>query len=185
MQIDESNGQPQKAAVSKREIRDPGSNVTFETIPFAPKQPPRKRSIVFGIITTGPGPKYQWIDRPAKSTRKSPNSLKLRFPSPIDISLRFVPRNAQSPISTTPDGMKSDTSDEHRENTPSSILESFEADSNVTVASVSHRWKQSGPRISTDEGIQIDESDEQSTKALDPNCEDSEPDSNVTLETPL
>jgi hypothetical protein len=53
-----------------------------------------------------------------------------------------------------------DESDEQQQNAFSSIDDSFEPDSNVTVERDSHSEKDSFPSFSTEEGIQIDESDE-------------------------
>jgi hypothetical protein len=56
-------------------------------------------------------------------------------------------------------------SDEHLENADSSIHESSESDSNVTVERDLHPPKQYSQIVSTEEGIQIVESDEQSLNA--------------------
>jgi hypothetical protein len=57
--------------------------------------------------------------------------------------------------------MQIDESDEQDKKADSSIDESFEPDSNVTVERDSHPEKQLLPSFSTEEGMQIDESDEQ------------------------
>jgi hypothetical protein len=78
--------------------------------------------------------------------------------------------------------MQIDESDEQYRNADSSMDESLEPDSNVTVERESHSEKQVLPRLSTDEGMQIDESDEQFQNE-DSSMDDSlEPDSNVTVE---
>jgi hypothetical protein len=57
--------------------------------------------------------------------------------------------------------MQIDESDEKDENADSSIRESLQPDSNVTLASAVHSLKQNSQSSSTDDGMQIDESDEQ------------------------
>jgi hypothetical protein len=57
--------------------------------------------------------------------------------------------------------MQIDESDEQDQKADSSIDESREPDSNVTLERDLHPWKQYLPSFSTEEGMQIDESDEQ------------------------
>jgi hypothetical protein len=61
--------------------------------------------------------------------------------------------------------MQIDESDEHSGNAYSSIDESLEPDSNVTVERDPQSLKHCLPRFSTEEGMQIDESDEHSENA--------------------
>jgi hypothetical protein len=63
--------------------------------------------------------------------------------------------------------MQIDERDEQSKNTSSSINESREPDSNVTVERDSQPAKAISPRVSTAEGMQIDKSDEQSEKVPD------------------
>jgi hypothetical protein len=79
--------------------------------------------------------------------------------------------------------MQIDESDEQYENEDSSIDESLEPDSNVTVERDSHREKHCLPSFSTDEGMQIDESDEQYENADSSIEQRRESDSKITFET--
>jgi hypothetical protein len=78
--------------------------------------------------------------------------------------------------------MQIDESDEHLQNADSSICESREPDSNVTVERDSHPEKHSLSSFSTEEGMQIDESDEQTENADSSIDESLEPDSKSTFE---
>jgi hypothetical protein len=61
--------------------------------------------------------------------------------------------------------MEIDFRDEQNENAESLIPASCESDSNITVESELHAWKQDLQRISTDGGIETDTSDEQHENA--------------------
>jgi hypothetical protein len=81
--------------------------------------------------------------------------------------------------------MQIDESEEQYANAYSSMDESLERDSNVTVERDLHPEKQYLPSVSTDEGMQIDESEEQYANAYSSMDESLEPDSNVTVERDL
>jgi hypothetical protein len=78
--------------------------------------------------------------------------------------------------------MQIDKSDEQPENAESSIDESLEADSNVTIERDKHSEKQYREIRSTRDGTQIDESDEQLQNAESPTQESIKPYSNVAGE---
>lgn len=63
------------------------------------------------------------------------------------------------------------------------MLDMFEGDSNVTVASEPHRLKQDVPISTTEEGMHIDESDRQSTNAQASMHASLDPGSNVIVES--
>jgi hypothetical protein len=76
--------------------------------------------------------------------------------------------------------MQIDEIKEQCANVESSIDETFDPGSNMTVESEVHSLKHFSPSLSTDAGIQIDESDEQCENAEAPMRESAQPDSNVT-----
>jgi hypothetical protein len=78
--------------------------------------------------------------------------------------------------------MEIDESEEQSQNAPSSIRESLEPASNVTLERVPHREKQYMPIISTDDGMQIDESEKHPRNASLSIQESLEPASNSTRE---
>jgi hypothetical protein len=121
----------------------------------------------------------------SKSKRKSPITLKCRFPSETQISRRFPSLKTHAPNSCRPGGIQIDESDEQSENVDFPIEESREPDSNVTVERDLHRAKHCLPSVSTEKGMQIDESDEQFENVDSPIDESREPDSNVTVERDL
>jgi hypothetical protein len=81
--------------------------------------------------------------------------------------------------------MQIDESDEHPENADSSIDESLEPDSNVTVERDSHPQKHLKSSLSTEDGMQIDESDGQYKNEDSAIDESLEPNSNVIVERDL
>jgi hypothetical protein len=83
---------------------------------------------------------------------------------------------------STDEGIQIDESDEQHQNTYSSIHESLEFDSNISVERERQLEKQDLQSLSTDEGIQIDKSDEQPEQADSSIHESLEFDSNITVE---
>jgi hypothetical protein len=165
MQIDESDEQQQNTPSSTTRSRESVSKITVEIVSHSEKHPTSNRSISFGIVTSRLLPKYNFIRTHSKSRTNAPQTLKCRFPSEIEISRRLRLSNAFAPSSRRPGGMQIDESDEQFQNADSSIDESFEPDSNVTVERELHSEKQLLPIRSTDEEMQIDESDEQCRNA--------------------
>jgi hypothetical protein len=133
MQIDESDEQSQNTPSSTTRSREPLSKITFEIVPHSRKHPTSNCSINFGIVTSRLLPKYNFIRTPSKSRRNAPKTLKCRFPSEIEISCRLRPSNALGPSSRRPGGMQIDESDGQFQNADSSMDESLEPNSNVTV----------------------------------------------------
>jgi hypothetical protein len=76
MQIDESDEHSQNVAVSIEDSFEPNSKITVEIVLLPQKHPASSRSIVFGILTVSPLPKYFFIETHSKSKRKSPLTLK-------------------------------------------------------------------------------------------------------------
>jgi hypothetical protein len=76
MQIDESDEQWENAHASMDESFEPDSKITVEIVLLPWKHSASSRSIVFGILTVSPLPKYFLIEIPSKSKRKSPMTLK-------------------------------------------------------------------------------------------------------------
>jgi hypothetical protein len=74
--MDASEKQDVKAQRPIRESVEPGSNITFERVIQAEKQPVSNSSIVDGIGTATSLPIYRFSDTFSKSTRKSPTILK-------------------------------------------------------------------------------------------------------------
>jgi hypothetical protein len=68
-------------------------------------------------------------------------------------------------------------------NTCSSIEQSLERDSNVTVGRKEHSEKHFWQILWADEGMQIEQSSQHSRNAKSPRTESLEPDSNVTTES--
>jgi hypothetical protein len=91
MQIDESDEQEENTDSPIDETFEPLSKTTSEMLSLPKKHPRSSRSMVFGIVTSRPLPKYIRIEIPSKSKRKSPMTLKCRFPSETEISRRFPP----------------------------------------------------------------------------------------------
>jgi hypothetical protein len=108
---------------------------------------------------------------------------KEKLPSAIDRFDRVVPSNAPSPSSERVAGRQIDDSDEHNQNAYSSIRESLQPASNVTLESPSHQQKQCSQTTSTDHGTQIERSDEQNSNAYRSIRESFEPASNATLKS--
>jgi hypothetical protein len=84
---------------------------------------------------------------------------------------------------STADGMQIDKSDEQLANAQSSIRQSPEPDSNITVDSFEHLLKQFEQRTWIDEGMEIVESNEHSQNPETPIRDTFEPPSNLTIES--
>jgi hypothetical protein len=78
------------------------------------KQPALKSSVLFGIVTIPPGPKYRFIKLPAKVRRKSPIILRWQFPSTTEISPKPGQLSALPPNSSSPAGREIDERMGHR-----------------------------------------------------------------------
>jgi hypothetical protein len=83
---------------------------------------------------------------------------------------------------STEEGIQTDESDGQRENADSSIRESLDPGSTVTIERFVQPQKHLGPRASTEEGMQIDESNEQFENTRASIRESLEPDSNAAFE---
>jgi hypothetical protein len=123
------------------------------------------------------------IEVHSKSIKKWSLILKEEPPSATEISTRFASSKAPFPISRTVAGMQIDGIDEQHANACRSMRESLAPDSNVTLESDTHLWKQPWQSTSSDDGMQIDESDEQAKNADLSIRKSLEPDSNVTLKS--
>jgi hypothetical protein len=99
MHIDVSDKQSEKAPSSIREKFQPASKNTLESPLLVEKQAGFNRSIFFGIVTLSEPPKVSSIEMPSKSTRKSPEILKWRFPFQTEIARKAEPAKAYIPNS--------------------------------------------------------------------------------------
>jgi hypothetical protein len=158
-QIDESDEQRANASCSISRSCEPDSKSTREIVSQSLKQPGPNPSTLARIRTSAPFPKYFLAQIQAKSKRKSPQTLKWRFPSATEISPRFGAARPAFPNSRSPIGISNDESDAHEQNTSSPIDESLELDSNLTAERESHPKKHWLPTSSTEDGMEIDESE--------------------------
>jgi hypothetical protein len=132
MQNDESAEQPLNAPQSIVEIFDPDSKMTLERLSHKEKQPISNVSTLFGIMTSETFPKKSLIERRSKSRRKSSDSARCEFPSPIIIVETPVATSAPGPNSRSPEGRVMDEIGQPQK-AERPIHLSLESDSNVTV----------------------------------------------------
>jgi hypothetical protein len=158
MQIDRSESQCENAHPPRIETRQSLSNFT-DTIEQQLKDPNKILSISFPIMTFPSIPKYRTTETPPTSTRKSPLTPKIRFPTSTMTLLMQERVNVRPVSSRTPAGMQIDSSDEHPTNTSSLKTDSREPGSNVTFRSPVQSPKQDLQIRSIDGGIRIDSSE--------------------------
>jgi hypothetical protein len=77
--------------------------------------------------------------------------------------------------------MKIEQSDEQLRNASSSIRQSFESESKITVRSDLHEMKHLAQRISTQFGIQIEQSEEQKANTSDSSRQSFDGESKITV----
>jgi hypothetical protein len=158
------------------------SNITLETVKQLAKDPESSCLTLFAIVISLSSPTNVLIEMRPTSMTKSPTTLKLQFPSAIEIPLRVRPSSQHGSNCWSPAGRQIDESDEQPSNTRSSIQESLESDSNVIVARDSHPEKHALHSLSTEDGMQIDESEVHPANAQASIDHGEEPSSNVTLD---
>jgi hypothetical protein len=206
MQIDRSGSQDEKADSPRVETRQPGAKLTDSTERQNAKQPGGMVSMLCGMVTSPELPKYRTRTFSPKSTRKSPETRRNRFPGSTAIFLipdpaiarpvnsrrpagRQIESSDKQPVKQSPsivstdEGMQIDRSDRHHEKAASASIESLEPASNERTDRLSQPRKQHFGITSTDEGMQIDRSDSQGEKADSPRVETRQPGAKLTDRT--
>jgi hypothetical protein len=180
MKIDESEAQHKNASLSITKSPEPLSNLTLEIVSLPQKLPDSNFSIVPGIVTSPPSPKYRFTEMPSKSSRKSPITLTWQLPSQTESARGSVPASGERPNSSSLDGMQSDQSVIHHEKTSLPACKGLEPGSNATMESLGHDRKHSSESHSTEDGTHSDRIDQQYANANAPTNDSLQPDSNAT-----
>jgi hypothetical protein len=116
---------------------------------------------------------------PEKSTRKSSETRKFRFPSSIVMLEMPLSARAEPSIVCSDAGRQIDSNDEEPSSALASIRVSFDPDSNVNDESDLHEKKDPFPRNATDAGTQMNLKDEQHENDLVPISDSSDLNSNA------
>jgi anti-sigma regulatory factor (Ser/Thr protein kinase) len=161
IKIDVKCEQKEKDEWQRAQSWQPGSKLTREIVLQLRKQPRSMTSMLVGIVTSSPKPKYRTTDLSSIPIKNGPQMRKKRlFRSTTIVSISDVA--SESPVSCERcSGIQIDFSDEQPRNAKSPRIESREPTSNVTLERFAHPEKQRTEMISTDEGRQIDCSDKQ------------------------
>jgi hypothetical protein len=135
IQIDAKLARARNASHPISESLESLSKITLEMALQAAKLPGANLSTFRGIVTSPPGlnQKYNWIEMPSKSIKKSPLTLKWQLPSATEICRRFAPQNGQPSNGWSRGGRTIDERDGHVTNAYPEINESFEPGSNARL----------------------------------------------------